>query len=1642
MPLTTDLIESNDPSLESLDTFLDKKEEQSPMPQKVINKKAAVTAAALPGNDLEGTYRNIKFDLETKGTSVHVDQLTDQEKQEAQLEDQVAAQEIINSEDFFPEEKVQQLEKLRELRERYPDRSDSEIFIDLQINNLNEDTSSRKAHVDGLIKDYSKLNETRSIIDAIQADVRLGFKPIEKNLGATFMEFFASSYAPGFGALLTGLVEDIDPGSTDITDAIAPGEAVRRLKVKFNDASIEQKRAFINRLGKVAEENSGFLIEDRVLAREYLDMFVEDLDPTLSELQTEAYIHNVFSALDLVPLFWNASVKGLTGAVRKTIPPRVLSKVLNGSGKAKRNTVGGMLIEVNPEEAKVQFLDSIVNHNAEKLEALGVDIDEAVNSLVLHLDDGSEIPIGPDLNDRLYTMLEQDVLGEGTIGIAFDAEQKLASQDRLISRLNKVTKESDGVELLSKTLIKPVTGGFRARVAIGASDTTGFPTVAQAQRASEMYIETTSGASVKFWRANRAKGTYDEIGPNEFQALKENEEDVGDYLFTIEVKHSYGPEDAGKFKNEVVGISGKAAKFADPKTVFRTIGAAINVAGDQSDRIKKSLHERLKPLTDLPSRKQTKVLDIIDDGVRFKNPDGSTGKWFDEEELTRKLRKKGVNNNDDLKDMIAAYNAKRLYEKEIFAHNDRRLRARLDRDGQKSIFIKLDDEGTNFFETMGKPFATANEVQEGTVIYSPGFGDEFLAITPEQLKDFYKEGFQVVKFRYPTDIRGDGRKASHILVNKSGGDKIRPLPSVVSKELEGYSTTAYDANYVVKEEFIDNIDGVDTPALRTISIEDNRLDAERVRDSLAEADSREGGKRKFVALEARELRDIEYVQGASEDFYHDRGQLFFSKRSKDEVRSFSSKRTVKSIGETVDLAINNVSKHVAMDTTIETLMRRWENTYGHLTKDGRFPKNASDIVRPRDVGLQQDWKDAVALQERVNFLVGTDKGKIHEWKTNSIIKMAEVLANTSDHAVWQKASAALLNNKDKALLSPIDTMKNIAFLRYIVLNPVKQAIMQANSATLYLGVEGGSKYMFGQGAKDLAGILMGQGMDKGSATWNAMAPRIAKAMNMSTKEYGQFLDAYKRTGLQDAISSHQFLASMALDKRVTGDTGLMRGLVRDAIENLKRGVALSRGGFEFGESVNISNAFLIARNEWILKQRQLVRAGSATGRPSKTWMQKDNLDQIAARARELSLNMNQVSATQFQKGGFGAIFQFTSHAHKSLQAIIPDWELFGLNKVAGKAFTNKEKRNIVLGQSMLYGTASIPFFNGMLDHAIQEAGIVVDADFKNALEEGVFFESLVFAMDQLTGEDSAPALSKQLAPLQATVSEANPIHKLSAAIGTTLYELARNKDLTALNTLKGPGVSATWEVAQTLTHMGWLAGAVDLDKDDPDKMWLLLEEAAKLVPLFSQAFKSRLVNEAGVLANKYGDPQLKITTNELIFKSILGTESKREEELRELGQDLRGTGFRPSEGSVEEEYRGVAKWLFEHTKKLAAQLKDGGGGLDTDTFFNKIKTSRQIIKFVYSAGDARTILNMYDEMANKQISTDPTQTKASSLRDDILDAMLGDKPTLFSDSTLINKIQNSKLFQSAPEEQAFLELIMGSPSDSPSFVEEVERLTE
>ncbi|HEY9814541.1 MAG TPA: hypothetical protein V6D20_01855 [Candidatus Obscuribacterales bacterium] len=1076
-------------------------------------------------------------------------------------------------------------------------------------------------------------------------------------------------------------------------------------------------------------------------------------------------------------------------------------------------------------------------------------------------------------------------------------------------------------------------------VAVSSNDKRGFGTPEEAWNAAKSVVEEDT-AEVQILRKNQRTGDYEPISRQEEQAaLNElenwykgqphiNVKPKGDYIANIKGQHRMNLNDIDAKEDLVIGASGQVAKFLDKDSWLRDwMSKAGSIAFDQASVLEKKMVQKLRPMNALRTKDQEEVLNVLEKGEREILADGTTGKWYRQDELNTLF------NGDQKK--IDAYNAVVDHQRTLYYLTNDRFRQNLVSQGMHELKV-----GTNSF--IGKPMHDVDDAaRQVTQAYEPGSG--IRSFKPEEIRKLYEDGGRIGILnrveRQFTGPRTGGRAnidslETRFLVMRSGAE-VNQLPHFVLNQRGGYIPRMYNVSHIVGRKVrVRTDDGTIADKVIPYKMASNKAQADRARVRLEREEGEE-----FQIYGSREIRNDEelgaYADGMSEEFFEDHGMLFTGRRGQEvgHVDADLGRRDLTPIMDALEIARRNASRHAALDPVVASMERYLNKTYGgEFGTKGKITITGPAPNRPEkmDIAREKAYNDMVALRDHIRMLQGFARPASSKASTDLYVAVGDALSDLSMTRVGDlpMARVALEGASEymykNAKVDPFRLMKTINFVRLIVMNPIRQALLNSQQMSMYVGLKP-QYFGTGQAMKDWTGLtigVMGKFADENSmlrVMYEGSKGRMAKELGMSLPEYEKFVDDFHQSGFMQAIDSHEYVAYMAVDSRNTAQLGALMKGVRAADNSMKTMIRLARrAGFDAGEFVNRTNAWLVARKEWM------------DANPGKK-MDQAVIDSIHGRANQLALNMNPAGKMAWQEGLTGVAFQFLSHVTKTMQVITPNTRILGLNKVANKAYSNRDKSRIFLTQTALYGTGAFGL-NELYRHATEKFDVNVPDWADEWIQEGLLGETVNMAIRLGDAEDerSRIVFSEKYAPLSGAVTGNVPAMLIDSFMTMNL----------PAELLLGPSMSSVKEFKEIVDFALFVGGKVELPEDE-SKMAAIFDRAIDFFPVFNNYEKGMIGLAYGQFYSQHADPTVRATKMEALAKAALGVQSAEERDVTNLLRGWQGL-YVQKEGGSQEEVQTLARNIFERTKKLAMQF--GEGEIDRQELADMLETTAQLYK--------------------------------------------------------------------------------------------------
>jgi hypothetical protein len=325
---------------------------------------------------------------------------------------------------------------------------------------------------------------------------------------------------------------------------------------------------------------------------------------------------------------------------------------------------------------------------------------------------------------------------------------------------------------------------------------------------------------------------------------------------------------------------------------------------------------------------------------------------------------------------------------------------------------------------------------------------------------------------------------------------------------------------------------------------------------------------------------------------------------------------------------------------IERYKQRFVDNYGDLLvtdiKTGRvkFPRSAEDF-KTNLPSSDRLVADARTNLEYINYLEsGYRNGLDDSWKA-----LLNGMADTMGHR--SATAEKVLRATADEIGNPTQWLKARAFDAYLALNPMRQFVVQGHQASLLAA--NFTKYVLSQGmARDMSAVHMAMLMPNKLHKIKG----IEKLIGMRVEDALKLADEYRATGFEASIDRNNLVES-GLDHLVeTSQFKTVRGIKKahKAVVGTNRKI-----GFDAGERVNIMSAWLAHRNKAIEQGKDI------TSQRTK--------DEIVARARNYTYNMNAAGDLPYNKNALALLFQFMQVPHKAMTQVLFNRALSPAEKV-------------------------------------------------------------------------------------------------------------------------------------------------------------------------------------------------------------------------------------------------------------------------------------------------------------------------------------------------------------------------------------------
>lgn len=1277
------------------------------------------------------------------------------------------------------------------------------------------------------------------------------------------------------------------------------GFAKEDFKKAFEAMPIDKQRELVGTLKQAVEQSTSLTSPDTpdMIAVDSIRTFLEDGYYG----NTERFIDNLTSVLDMV---------GLGGLVKKPVSKLASSLRASGEGKATweaveetlrarkqagatrafeaakndavRTEVAPMSVanvykDVNPEKYTAAYKAAASDETGQAAEALfGTTRTEAVASAhapEMPLPDGSVQARVSDVEGTNYNRVSPEFPLDETIAretktsgrIDLGEAEKASGVSTVLNDFQNATGITARTEMT--TNVANEFGGVRISAVYG-NGSEGFSNAAEAIELAQVSLRKYGIQESDIELLRRSGGVYEPVPLTEAGGN-------GDYLVRVNYDYHYNPhtidwDTLTVEKNFPDRLTMETPVSLDPASMFDpriTLGA--NVAVDKGSRLQRNMLEMGKKFTDeyvkLGRKSKTKVwnfmLEANEKGIALSDP---------------RVAQYGFTP----KEMSALKKWRQYWDNQYWLES---------RDYGKT----LSNNGYQVLESaQANTKLFARPIQKAALgrepVYDVATG-RVRQLVQQELDDLYARGGTVAKLRSHALVNGD--YVGHAIVENSPGSSylraIRENDAVLNYR-PGYFTVRYTGPKFVIERIKNSAGEI---------IGERAIANARSTKDAAFAARRQAKTTGKVFGEAKDLKADYYVRGDVKgqknlDDEHMFDSQVMAGRTPQRLRgkplydastpvNFGPQYNhVMSPVDSLIHAATSISKRTSMRDYLEATKQRATKQYTHVFPKDEFkqpmwPQKRADIGGKGDLH-SKDVADARSTYDYITGLENAAANVFDDLSRDVLNSIADLFGDVASRGGKASGILDLAERGTRVLAenaSPTQALKSTGNLAFIATNPARQLILQPHQALMLL-----ANYPLSapQAVRDFNAFLM----MKAAPNSKMMQRGAVFSAQRSLAELEALIKEIDATGLAAGVDSHSLvngsLSQMAEMSRYSGRR----------IPGISSGVRwLRKIGFDMGETANILSAYLTIRQDYV---RQGIKLTPKT------------IDEIAAKARNYTGNMNAAGDMKFSKGLLGVFTQYMQAPFKSAAA------------ATNRVMTKTERARLLTMQAVMFPGIGMWAWESFFDKP-------VEGETREVLEEGLegyFFNG---TMSLLSGEEVRVDFSS-LAPANAYGTW--EVVKNLATMDVT--EALANTPSGQLIFGSSPRITDAIRKASRYFHH-------QDNITDPKEFLKVVDGFARISSGYSNAFKAQYMWEKRQKMNSMGGITVEDAGKlEAIFAAA-GFNTMEERLRPELSKDLY---------EMSEDFRKDVEENYKLTKRL---LEDDGISNKDPEFIQRVVTEMQSV---------------------------------------------------------------------------------------------------
>lgn len=740
------------------------------------------------------------------------------------------------------------------------------------------------------------------------------------------------------------------------------------------------------------------------------------------------------------------------------------------------------------------------------------------------------------------------------------------------------------------------------------------------------------------------------------------------------------------------------------------------------------------------------------------------GKVFTAKEIQTELASLGYTSNRKIED--AYYDMRRVIEVAYRVADDAAYRQAI-ADGVSEIVGPMGRVG----------FGKEVEVPSKSIRVFDPTTNTISTVAPSVLKNTMASGGKLVRLRRA--VTRAGEDAEHVIVQGTTRMNYPPRTGILNR-VDGYIPKVISANYIIYGSR--TIDGqiVKEPISTAASASDAEKFVERLTAKGRENSKSRWARYVFSVETNRAARSVEEAGALADDVVQRVGGVVFGQRNAGRLLNASSDLVDNKLNpiEATIRAVDAISYQVTKGDLLRQMEDRAWNLINLTTKLKRFPaeeiprtlEEAVDVFRRRGLTKEADQINAVIAQ-----------GQVHRFMSDSVQSSAEWFWNTVEGATTRLESLGIVPKKlareaaayaataagQRSSLG-LATVQSALYTTFVATNFLFQITAQAMQPLVLLGMTGPRAvmkgYAMGAAAATLHAVRTVGPKSVHNLSTKAFTAIGARLAGVSEKQFSEYYEWLRKSGLLEAVAGDNRLRSFAMDRgvemmraRVAQRAGRGNGKLARASQKLgafKNSVG--RAGSQTMRGVESPFLAVEAFNQ-ITSSAVLYNSDVLKG-VAKPLSNKAYSGQLTGRTKDVTGSMLTETGYGFSRGWFRLATSFIAFPMKMTQLVLP--EMLSGNR----SYTMSAKLGTMAGTMLMYGAAGAPGMDQlvrMIDGYIRER-MPTDPAERSAFEQAWFHPMTRaaingFLIDTLvnqgltlsTDQDVDLAISEKLSPLGA-----------------------------------------------------------------------------------------------------------------------------------------------------------------------------------------------------------------------------------------------------------------------------------------------------